>query len=512
MATLTRSTALVRPAIDWLALGLPALTIGVLGVLASVAARRLAVHFDEGYNLNLVLTLVETGRYATRLGAAMRPFDPAITTGPTALLPLAPVVAVLGPSLETVRAFQTGSFLFYTTIIFLGARTLSGWVPALGATVVVATMPIVPEVSLSALGEYPAVALMVAATAMVALAERAGARAGRGWLMGAGLVLGLAVLAKEIVLLYVLALGAVAGVAAVRLRAPGYLLAPATAIALAASWRALQFVALQLGDPRGYAAWQRDLAERSPTLFSDIAWMPLSHLAETLRLATTLFWPHLLALGLAVAVALAVALTPRRGAASGRSSDVARWTITLGSLSWIGWFIFFSGPQAGDRHFVIGVALSQVAVAATIGRLFESLRVATVPALSACVALWAGLGLLHGLAWNQHELRGSERKLAAQQAVAGWARQHVPPDQPLSGWSWHIPWEVAYLAERRPASTDRGSPTLEGLSDWFVVSPTLAETRARDRRLDGFLDRQGEPVVSQDGYALYRVQWRPGRS
>jgi hypothetical protein len=76
------------------------------GIILFILASRISLGFDEAYNLNLAKTFAQDNRYATQLENGYRHFDPAVSTGPTLLFPLALAIRGGGANLATVRDYD----------------------------------------------------------------------------------------------------------------------------------------------------------------------------------------------------------------------------------------------------------------------------------------------------------------------------------------------------------------------------------------------------------------------
>lgn len=83
--------------------------------------------FDEGEFLQVPKNLLTTGQYATRSSEGMRVFDPAITTGPSVLLPIAVALQIFGVGLLPARMVMVGYAIGSIVMMILIARSFANW-------------------------------------------------------------------------------------------------------------------------------------------------------------------------------------------------------------------------------------------------------------------------------------------------------------------------------------------------------------------------------------------------
>jgi hypothetical protein len=151
-------------------------------------------YIDEGYDLALAKRLAETGQYATHVvGVPLRWFDPAVTTGPTMLAPVALAIKLFGVGVPQVRAVALAFLVLFLFASYLAARGLAardGWLAGAVALVLLALLSHdLYDRGLRVVGEVPALGLFLLG---VAAATRT---TWRGWLVG-GVCLALSQLAK----------------------------------------------------------------------------------------------------------------------------------------------------------------------------------------------------------------------------------------------------------------------------------------------------------------------------
>lgn len=175
------------------------LALAGIGLVLFLFLWRLDVYpapwFDEGAYMNVARTLVEDGVYAERSSDGYRFNGAVISTGPTVILPMAAVFALLGVSVATGRLVMAVYGVLTLLMVFLLARRLlPDWRYALTALVLalLSWSNWMPLVFRTVLGEGPATFFVLTAL----WAWFAPGRAGTGRLVVVGLLLGLACVTK----------------------------------------------------------------------------------------------------------------------------------------------------------------------------------------------------------------------------------------------------------------------------------------------------------------------------
>lgn len=344
--------------------------VSLVRILAAVAltASSLALVFlsfgqplgyDESYNLQIVHNLLHGHGYATdRLLAAAdepRQFDFRITTGPSLLLPVAGAVVALG---EHVWVYRLVPCLFFLLLVALwfreGARAVGFWAGAAAAAAVIALNTAAATYGVSpmlgpgdVLGEVAAAALLLGACGAVRRPTNS------------GLLLGLAVLAKTVVLIGLPAVLLVALSVARRSGQPvlGTMLRFAgSAVAPILVWQVFRFATLGSGDAQEVNAHFVSFLRTGGSGISGASvGGPLSRVATQVELVTI---P-----GAVLVLVLAVlAVFGSRGACSQSqekpptSQLSAIVAAVAAGLTIESWWLFYSGLD-WVRHSLIGVYL-----------------------------------------------------------------------------------------------------------------------------------------------------------
>jgi 4-amino-4-deoxy-L-arabinose transferase-like glycosyltransferase len=117
----------------------------ILGLSALLLAYRLAewpaIWFDEGWHLQIAKNLALTGRYGAVSVEGFRFFDPAATTGPTVVAPVAAAFAAAGVNLAAARAVMVLYGLGAMACFYLVALRLFGTPTAIAASLLLLVMP-----------------------------------------------------------------------------------------------------------------------------------------------------------------------------------------------------------------------------------------------------------------------------------------------------------------------------------------------------------------------------------
>lgn len=148
-------------------------------------------YIDEGYNLALAKHFAFSGQYATEvIGAPLRWFDPKVSTGPVALVPLALTIRLLGLSLLAIRVEALGFFLVFLASVYFAARQMfSPVAAAVTISLIGASASDLYDLGLRILGEIPALTCLNLAFGCLT-------RRGWRWSLAGGAWVGLALQAK----------------------------------------------------------------------------------------------------------------------------------------------------------------------------------------------------------------------------------------------------------------------------------------------------------------------------
>jgi hypothetical protein len=497
---------------------------------AITAARSQYFNFDEAVALNVSNTLASHGVYATELNGGYIRYDPIATSGPTVIVPLAFAIRTFGTAPGVVRATLVISFIIYLAIAFGAVKRIFGNFVALAFLIVLTTTPLALWLGLSALGEVPAICLGLFALALLGRADD-GVKRSRLFLAVGGLSLALAILAKEIMMLVAIAGMAVVAIeflkSKTRRRAIQRAIAILFGLGIVFGWRGYQYLAMRLSTPDEFRKWLAIVKDIRNLHGTQTAYRPLSHTRQAWELAYELFAPYLL--GFAVGL-LAIWLLRYLFKLSLRWIDwesSAQKTIFAAAIIWCVWYFFISGPEANNRHFMIGLAFIELLALHFAHQLWsftqkklESLPDGVAPAPNGKIAVWttyavAGLviglmvwGVWRGISYNREFYIASKRQLQSQLRVAKWMESNVPTNSAISGWGWYVPWHIAFLANRTPAKANIYTASLSGMTDWLVIPPEIAD-EGPDKKRQSFLERQGHLEFSDGGYEVYRVSHRP---
>ena len=82
--------------------------------------------FDEGIHLHVPKALVKFGAYADYSSEGLRHFGPTLAVGPTVMLPIAGVFAVLGVGLWQARVVMAAFFVAFIAAYYLLGKHWAG--------------------------------------------------------------------------------------------------------------------------------------------------------------------------------------------------------------------------------------------------------------------------------------------------------------------------------------------------------------------------------------------------
>ena len=232
----------------------------VLGIARlAVWTANYEVSFDGAMNLEVARSLAEGDGYR-RLYADRSGFSHEIQSRAPYILPAAAIIAAFGVG---VWQAQLANFLYVQAllcVVFLLVRRVASWQWGLVAVAVCLWTPGLREIAMNGYGEVPALAWWLAS--LVVLVPREGVPFGTTRLFAAGLLAGVAVLAKTVLAIGLVAMAPLLVVAIVahglRVRAIfAALLAFAIGLALPALLYELAHVAV-IGDVARWSAWLDD--------------------------------------------------------------------------------------------------------------------------------------------------------------------------------------------------------------------------------------------------------------
>mgnify|MGYP001249997562 CR=1 FL=1 len=152
--------------------------------------------FDEGSHLHVPKTLVRFGVYADYSSEGFRYYGPTAGIGPTVFLPIAAVFKVFGIGLLQARLVMVVYLLASVYLFFRLSRVFGGFLFAAAATALLVTSrgTAFLEYGRQLLGEVPGLFFLLAG---LLLWFREWQKPRIGWLIAAGLLLGLSTVTKN---------------------------------------------------------------------------------------------------------------------------------------------------------------------------------------------------------------------------------------------------------------------------------------------------------------------------
>ncbi len=432
-----------------------ALAAALILVSAAVVAVRTEIGYDEGYHLQIPLSLVTHGQYAsTRDGGGV--FDPYVSPGPTVMLPAAASFSLFGTGLVQARVVMLIYFAAFLALVWLVSKRLFGGIVAPLAIVVAACAPSAFVHGATVLGEVPALAFLMGA--VLALSQRR--------FRMAGMLLGLAALTKFV---FFLALVPVALLAAIEMASvphglrsragKPYLVTGALAFVPAILWEAVQlgvlglpayfenkylFVSFLMGNSGAgqLAQGASHLAARMATLNESFGRQGLLVLAAAAA-----------AVGLGVAEQRA-----RRERDSDRAARSAATFLLFYVITHMVWWLL--SPNMGFwRYAFPGYAAAAPFVAGAFVWFAHTRQPAAILAASVGAALLAACLIARpGIREYRYVASASSgNKLAVQRATAAYVRAHSRLGALFACWGWWQAPEIQFLAREGFYDITRGT-------------------------------------------------------
>jgi len=173
------------------------LAVIVAAGLGISAMRTRAVSFDGGLNGQVAVNLLERGRYGIGQDE-IRDFDHRLQTGPTVVLPTALSFWLFGVDNDTAKFTNLVYFVLFFVAVALFATRHGGPASALVAILLLAQTPRVGPLGLGLYGEIPALVFFIGGLLLV---DKLEADPTIRTALGVGLLLGLSILTKIVMLI-----------------------------------------------------------------------------------------------------------------------------------------------------------------------------------------------------------------------------------------------------------------------------------------------------------------------
>jgi hypothetical protein len=398
------------------------------------------VEFDEGFNLQIPVNLAKTGSYATTV-AWGKPFDSAITTGPTMLLPTALVFRLAGIGLTQARLVPLVFFVIALTLAAILLYSL-GKVPA--AVLGLVWLACVPEFfrfGLKELGEVPALSFFLLALVSYNRCQP----------LRLGLLLGLAVLTKfEFILclapLFFLAL--LEGGSSWKF----YAKVLAVTLAIPLGWEVIKLVGL------GWAGYRDNVQAFLHVMDGATGLQPFSPTSVGTRasMLVAAFYPLPEALSLA---ALGIVLSAQfvRLKQTLEAAPQRAWMVMFSTAFLVWWLI--ASKTGWPRHLLPGLCvialttadgvvwLLRLAVERAIRLFARGLKpeLIGIPLMAGAVLALAILPLRVQSRQVRSELNGS--LLPVQTEMAARLVQIDRQGVPIAAWGWYQVPEMSFLSQ-----------------------------------------------------------------
>jgi 4-amino-4-deoxy-L-arabinose transferase-like glycosyltransferase len=395
--------------------------------------------FDEGWYLQIPRNLVLYGQYAPLSAEGFRAADTVLSVAPTLYLPVAAAFKLAGIGFFQARVVMLGYLLGASVAFYLAARR------AYGPTVAVVALylfifrleddPFTSTFYLGrqVMGEVPALGFLLAGGLLWFRALETPVRRG-GWLVGAGLLLGLAAITKlQFILLILPTLLATGLIAQLYWRertfGPAVIAAGICLGSLALWYGVLRFI---MG-AENFTVLLRDLASASSPQVRVSSWVAMVHGAKFLLRST-----FLIVGGPGLLYALGVGIRRKR------PNVPALFLFCFVGVA-LGWYLLASVGWA--RYAYPFLAVSNLFIARLLVDLGDGFRFARREAGTPASAGWARalavLVMVVVLPWGNfrllaRDLVAPDRSL---EQFNAYLQAHVPAGAVIETWEW----EVAFL-------------------------------------------------------------------
>jgi len=388
--------------------------------------------FDEGSHLHVPKTLVQHGVYADLSSEGYRHYGPTIGVGPTVMLPIAAVFQTFGIGLLQARIVVVLYMIAACIAFYALARLLGSQRIALVATLLLAVTPVIDlvEYGRQVLGEVPGLFFVCAG---LWLWFRRWERARWYELVGAGILLGLAIVTKYQVLIV---LGGGLGLAwllnFVTYKAPQrlFLIPGSVVVTVFAIWQMVLFVYLGPSTIDTNIASFREAAAGAAAVFNPQLMM--RSLRELIRPGAFLFLllPAIVYSGWRLFFGRAGTWFSRTPAQ--RQQLTIIWLVIAVNLAW-----YVVASVSWIRYAFLGVSLSAIFVALILAELTDDFSFAMPAAGRARLAFLAGWTLL--LAGTLLPALLLTRTIATapvdtSKAMAAYLNEQVPQDALIETW------------------------------------------------------------------------------
>lgn len=473
--------------------------------------------FDEAYNLNLVKTIAVEGHYATHTATGYRAFDPAVTTGPSMLLPMALGLKLWGVNIDIVRLMLKIAFFFEMALIFICLLFILDRNIYLSLIVVLSilSLPLVLDTGLRVLGEMVSITFLILSLTLLFISNKKNDKNRIPFLLASGIAMGMAELAKDISIFIIIALVLIVlfhKIYRKNIKYQGvkdlwFLIIIGFFVPVI--WRIAQLLVTLFSGKEQLSLLIKAQAARADILFHFVLFNPFSHVIGAINTIGNHFFIPVL---LFFIVSFYMFNKPKNKMKQEFPEFFDTILFSISSV-YLFWFIFLSGVQANARHLLPGIIFAELLIARQISNSLDSENV-VVKAIGGVkknfyafiLLMFLILSIFYGFNWNHNYLQGQEARFSAQLQTAAWVRLNISEDESISGWGWFVPWDIAFLSNRIPSEANINTFNLDGLTDWFVLTPELSSTGNYDDRVQNFISRQGIPAYKNNYYKIYHVR------
>ena len=361
-ATETRSGARQRERV--LLLALAVIVSGAMGI-STVLTRPLS--FDGAINAQAALNLLERGRYG--LGRVeIRDFDHRVQTGPTVVLPTALSLRLFGAGNSTLQLANLSYFVLFFVAAALYTYRHSGPEGALLAILLLAQTPRLGPLGLGLYGEVPALFFFLGGLLLLDGLE---SRPGVLPAVATGVLFGLAILTKIVMLIPVSAVALAVLVASIGCRPARLRHWAALAGGMVLPSAVFEAVKLLVLGPDWWVGWwavmvRRIAGQGLPLGMPDTAGAvpkAATHLGILGDIVGVPAWTALLLLLVPTLLLALVRFSARASDGRGSSIPVSVVSLWLAATAFLGWWLVLTPTsRAWPRRVLIGLLLQELLI------------------------------------------------------------------------------------------------------------------------------------------------------
>lgn len=470
-----------------------AIVIGLLFLLLiGLVISYSRLNFDEGYNLQVPLNLIQFGTYASRTLYGFTKFDPFISTGPLSLFAVMASFAIFDVGVLQARFVS----VIFATLMLISVYGLSSWLNGRKIGAVSLLLMFTVQESWyrlgTVVGDGAGIALILIGLLAWSFYEKK-----RQWQFAivSGVLWGGAVWAKPsmimAVLFIIITLVAVVVIDKQQkfysVRVFGW--TAIVTMTLGISWFLISILETGLasslvgGNAVGLIheqfsfRWGHNLGHNLPLLFNTIAFGTI--------------------VGVIINLFTCVRL---------RNFSIPRLITNILPLAWIVWWILFNDGSF-YRHLFPGLIFGVVPLSETLDTLANHWHRVPIVKVIVIVILFFGAGpALKSTIQYVTQLEKSQDDKYAQEQFAVYVAK-LDPNSEIMGWGWFMAWDIAFLSNRTFGDIRSESVVNPLKNVYLIITPTISSSKNARVSVSSIIERCSDNMVyDHDGYQLYHLK------